>query len=687
MRKNFTLLFLMGIFGLFTTNLFAQQDATIDPADIRYWIGEGENEAVFIVNWAEPDTALAWGYRFADEAITVEDMMMDIQAADYRFSYSMGPWGIGDILFNNGTLMLGITAGGYWMFNVDGVMAQVGYDQQTVTNGSYVKWGDTNCGTVVDLENWVYVWEKPIAAVYPLADDAAIDPSAIRYWVGEGENEIVFCVNWAEPDTALAWGYRFDGESVIVKEVMDAIKEADHRFSYTPGPWGIGDILFDDGVINTGITAGGYWMFNVDGEMAQWGYDQQTVTNGSYVKWGDTNCGTMLDPVNWVYVWEEPVVGVYALANEAKIESSAIRYWVGEGANEVIFCVNWAEPDTALAWGYRFDGENVTVKAVMDAIKEADARFDYVVGAWGVDDIIFNNGDLDLGLTQGSYFMYNVNGEYAMNGYDQQTVTDGDFIKFGDIACGAEIAAWTYVWEKEVEAVYPYALEATIDFSEILYWVGEGQNEIIFAVNWNEPNRCLAWGYRFDGESVIVKEVMDAIAAADNRFSYVTNDWGVGDIIFNVDSEELHYTLSGQFWLYNVNGFMAGLGYDEQTLVDGDFIKWGDESCATEIAEWSYVWTQEVEPVWTNTGVNEIQGNTLSVYPNPAVGETFVTVEDAGMTTISVYDMQGRMVSTQSINVMAGEQVRLGTEMLNSGVYFITVGNESVVRTAKLVVK
>ena len=70
MHKNFTFLFLLGIFGLFTTNLFAQQDATIDPADIRYWIGEGENEVVFIVNWAEPDTALAWGYRFAGESVS-----------------------------------------------------------------------------------------------------------------------------------------------------------------------------------------------------------------------------------------------------------------------------------------------------------------------------------------------------------------------------------------------------------------------------------------------------------------------------------------------------------------------------------------------------------------------------------------------------------------------------------------
>jgi hypothetical protein len=421
--------------------------------------------------------------------------------------------------------------------------------------------------------------------------------------------------------------------------------------------------------------------------MAQVGFDQQTVVDGNYVKWGDTNCGTMVDPETWAYVWEAPVVAVYPLADEAMIEFSDIRYWVGEGENEVVFAVNWNEPDTCLAWGYRFSEETVTVKDVMDAIKAADARFDYVLGPWGVDNITYNVEGLSLGLTAFAYFMYNVNGEYAWYGFDQQTLSDGDFVKFGDTSCGTEIAAWTYVWETEIVAVYPYALEATIDPSEILYWVGEGENEIVFAVNWNEPNRCLAWGYRFDGENVLVKEVMDAIADVDRRFSYVPGDWGVQDIIFNVDSDETHYALTGDYWMFNVNSMMAGYGYDEQTLVNGDFVKWGDISCATEIAEWSYVWTQEVEPVWTNTGVNEIQGNTLSVYPNPAVNEAFVTIENAGMTTISVYDMQGRMVSTVSTDVMAGEQVRISTEMLNGGVYFVTVNNEGAVRTAKLVVK
>ena len=516
--------------------------------------------------------------------------------------------------------------------------------------------------------------------------DATIDPADIRYWIGEGENEVVFIVNWAEPDTALAWGFRFNDESITVQEMMDKITDVDTRLSYTPGPWGLGDILFKDDVLDLGITAGGYWMFNVDGEMAPVGYDQQTVTNGNYVKWGDTNCGTIVDPENWAYVWEAPVVAVYPLANEAMIDPESIRYWVGEGENEVIFAVNWNDPDTCLAWGYRFNEETVTVKHIMDAIKEADARFDYVDIGWGVGDIYFEDGVLDLSL-YGTYWMYNVNGSMAMLGFDQQPVVDGDFIKWGDESCGTEIAPWTLVWESEVGAVYPYANEAKIEFSDILYWVGEGENEIVFAVNWNEPNRCLAWGYRFSEETVTVKEVMDAIAIADRRFSYVAGDWGVDDIIFNVDSEELHYDLAGQWWLFNVNGSMAMLGYDQQTLENGDFIKWGDESCATEIAQWSYVWTQEIEPVWMNTGVVENQSNTLSVYPNPAVNETFVTVENAGLNTISVYDIQGRMVSTESVEAMAGEQVRISTEMLNAGVYFVTVSNESAVRTAKLVVK
>ena len=372
---------------------------------------------------------------------------------------------------------------------------------------------------------------------------------------------------------------------------------------------------------------------------------------------------------------------------DATIDPANIRYWIGEGENEVTFIVNWAEPDTALAWGYRFEGESVTIKDVMDGIAAVDSRFSYDSpnGSW-LNDIFFNNGVLDLKLTEPMWVSYLVNGESSWNTFDVQTLVDGDYVKWGDTYCGTLIDPenYIYVWEKEVAAVYPLGEEATIDPSEILYWVGQGENEIIFAVNWNEPNRCLAWGYRFDGDQKILKEVMDDIAAADSRFSYVQGDWGVDDIVF--EEGELHYSLAGQWWLYNVNGMMGLNGYDAEPLVDGTFVKWGDESCATEIAPWTYVWEQEVEPVWVPTSVME-SAMSLSVYPNPAVNETFVTIENAGMNTVSVYDMQGRMVSTMSMTAMEGEQVRVSTETLNAGVYFISVSSDSAVRTAKLVVK
>jgi len=369
---------------------------------------------------------------------------------------------------------------------------------------------------------------------------------------------------------------------------------------------------------------------------------------------------------------------------DATIDPADIRWWVGEGENEVVFIVNWNEPDTALAWGYRFSEESVTVEHMMDEIAAADYRFSYVGANNWLDDLMFNDGVLDLSLA-GPWWMYIVSGQMAGLGYAEQTVVNGDYVKWGDVSCGVDLGNYNYVWTKEVAPVYPLAEEAMIDFSEILYWIGEGENEVVFAVNWNEPNKCLAWGYRFNGESKILKEVMDDIAAADNRFAFDASEGYVSDITF--DEGELHLALAGMYFMYNINGFAAWYGFDEQTVVNGDFIKWGDESCGTEIAPWTYVWEQTVEPVSIYDAVNENMVNTLSVYPNPAVSETFVTLENGGLNEVSVYDMQGRMVSSMSYVANAGEQVRLDVESLNSGVYFVRVSNESAVRTAKLVVK
>ena len=387
------------------------------------------------------------------------------------------------------------------------------------------------------------------------------------------------------------------------------------------------------------------------------------------------------------------LIGIFGLfttnlfaQQDATIDPADIRYWIGEGENQVVFIVNWNEPDTALAWGYRFSEPYVTVEQMMDDIAAADYRFSYDGANNWLNDIYFNDGVLDLSLA-GMWWMYIVSGEMAQLGYAQQTVVNGDYVKWGDESCGiiTDPENWVYVWTKEVAAVYPLADEAKIDPSEILYWIGEGENEAVFCVNWNEPNKALAWGYRFNGESIILKELMDDIAAADARFAYNADFGYVSDLTF--DEGDLHLALYGMYFMYNINGAAAWFGFDEQTIVNGDFIKWGDESCGTEIAPWTYVWTQPVEPVSVYDAVNENAFASLSIYPNPAVNETFVTIENAGLNEVSVYDIQGRLVSTMNCVANAGEQIRLSVENLNSGVYFVRVNSESSTQNAKLVVR
>ena len=368
---------------------------------------------------------------------------------------------------------------------------------------------------------------------------------------------------------------------------------------------------------------------------------------------------------------------------DATIDPSQIKFWIGEGESEAIFIVNWAEPDTALAWGYRFVGENVVMKTIMDDIAAADNRFSYE-GTSFINDVHFNDGVLDLSLVEAGWLTYLINGESTWDLFDAALVSNGEYVKIGDTHCGTMIDPdnWIYVYEKEVAPVYALGEEAMIDPSEIIYWIGEGDNEVVFAVNFADPEDvCYAWGYKFAGESVTIKEMMEAIAAEDHRFSFTDEPSYYGgmmltEVIFNYN--EVHYELNGYNAMYNVNGVQSWFTFDEQTVVDGDFVKWGDYTIATEIAQWTYVWETPVQPVTIYDNVNEIAAATLSIYPNPATDRLFVDAEN--LKSVEIYDMTGRMVMTSFESVV-------DLRNIEAGVYFVTVRTDNAARTTKLVVK
>ena len=387
---------------------------------------------------------------------------------------------------------------------------------------------------------------------------------------------------------------------------------------------------------------------------------------------------------------------------DATIDPADIRYWIGEGENEVVVAISWCSyTETALAWGYRFNGEATVFQALTD-IAAADDRLT-VIGAAPTNvtymDDEYNltmcpNPDAQWGDDDYDIPMHSVNGLMGQNMMSAEPIHNNDFVKIGGYACGIMSEDWsTIAWTTEIiPATDPNEIvDATISADEILYWVGEGENEVVVAISWcSNTETALAWGYRFNGETTVFQALTD-IAAADVRLTVV------GTAPTNVTYVDAEYDLTmcpnpDAQWgdddydipMHSVNGLMGQNAMAAEPIHNNDFVKIGGYACGIMSDDWSTIsWTTEIIPATNPTLVNEKEMSSLAIYPN----EAFVTVENAGMTTISVFDMQGRMVSTVSVDVMAGEQVRISTEMLNGGVYFVTVNNESAVRTAKLVVK
>ncbi len=391
---------------------------------------------------------------------------------------------------------------------------------------------------------------------------------------------------------------------------------------------------------------------------------------------------------------------------DATIDPADIQYWIGEGENEVVVALSWcSHTETALAWGYRFDGEATVFQALTD-IAAADSRLTVIGSAptniTYVDDeydlTMCPNPDAQWGDPDYDVPMHSVNGLMGQNMMAEEPIHNDDFVKIGGVACSIMSEDWTTIsWTTEIiPATDPNAvIDATISADEILFWVGEGENEVVVALSWcSYTEAALAWGYRFDGDATVF-QALTAIAAADSRLTVI------GDAPSNITYVDGEYDLTmcpnpDAQWgdsdydvpMHSVNGLMGMNMMAEEPIHNNDFVKIGGYACGIMSADWTTIaWEQPIEPAVNNTGVNENQSNTLVVYPNPAISEAFVSVENAGMTTVSVYDIQGRLVNEQSVEAKAGEQVRISTEMLNAGMYFITVSDDSAVRTAKLVVK
>ncbi len=143
--------------------------------DILFWVGEGNNKTILIVNWCNPEIAFAWGYCFEEDSVLVSKIIQDIAAADSRIIFTDGGGYIVDITYKDSVYNLGLS-GDYWMYNINEGGA-VGIETQFVYSNDIVEFGDESCG--LSDTDWVYTWDIPILPVSKPNNDVDVHEISI----------------------------------------------------------------------------------------------------------------------------------------------------------------------------------------------------------------------------------------------------------------------------------------------------------------------------------------------------------------------------------------------------------------------------------------------------------------------------------------------------------------------------
>lgn len=296
---------------------------------------------------------------------------------------------------------------------------------------------------------------------------------------------------------------------------------------------------------------------------------------------------------------------VKAQTENPVLPADEVQYWVGEGSNQVVINITWCfQSQKALAWGYRFDSDSVMLFEALTAIANADSRLT-VVGA-APSNILYIEGsdtltmcpnpDAEWGDDDYDVPMHSINGLWGQNGMASEPIGNGDTVKIGGYACAVTDATWTYLsWSTPVLPALVPGADATLTANHLQAWVGEGLNEAMMIVDWCNDGVALAWGYRFNKDSVTVATMLQEIAAADANFGYEGSfSWLTN--LYYMNGADTAYQIVPDNISYNHNGGYANAA-DMEYIFPGDYVKFGGWMCSDyDTTTWISTWANRITP-------------------------------------------------------------------------------------------
>ncbi len=401
--------------------------------------------------------------------------------------------------------------------------------------------------------------------------------------------------------------------------------------------------------------------------------------------------------------------GVMAQYSNPVVPQSDIQFWTGTGSNRAVIAVTWNDAtagNIGIAWGVQWNGDNVSVADLMDTIATYDANFIITHGNTTytlINNLTYINTEMGLYLVgPEGWWWYNWS---AADGSNKQSMgAAADIMVSGDFVDWLPMDEYTYesypadtmIMAPDPNGdtpVEPTPEDAEIAASDIVYWVGEGTNKVVFAINWADT--ALAWGYKFSSDSVYVSEIIGALVAADPRLSiegdstFVSDfhyaDANITDTLGITPHDPSDYSIYFNMQVNHVSSMVGAAGH---AVVNGDFVKFADTYVAvkadsTWVPDWggywdyTYVWPMTIHPVSvpSTSSIHAVSIGKLAVWPNPASSRMNVTLEGVQANEAVLYDMAGRQVATYEVR---NAQLGIDVSAMPAGIYMLRAGTETV---------
>ncbi len=234
---------------------------------------------------------------------------------------------------------------------------------------------------------------------------------------------------------------------------------------------------------------------------------------------------------------------------------------------------------------------------------------------------------------------------------------------------------------------------------DIVYWIGEGTNEVVFVVDFNDEseNSSYAVGYRYENETSFA-DMLTAISIVDDRITINlgSSEYGtfLNDIIFDLDEDGVneHEGLAGipdpntDYWSTwsgdSFNDLSANLGVSE--LLENN--RWF--ACSFKFNENFEASMPDlpiplIEPNTNNVNILNIKD--IKIYPNPFCDK--ITIHNnLDLIKINIIDIYGKIIF-QTFEINKKQDISIDCSILKSGVYFINLISKTQIISKKIIKK